>query len=143
MTPGLNWDWRPRSEPLSAQAAVAWGEVARQLHARLQGLPAQQAARLQLTANAQVLLVLGAEADLPWVEGIQYAAPDPVAPQLWLPTHWQPEVSAELLAQALRSRSTASPLLLWHQPRALVPLHRQLPLSPQHLARIAAYWAGH
>lgn len=139
--PGLSWNWQPRAEPVVARAAVAWGNVARRLHARLQQLPAPQAARLQATANAQVLLVLGEEADLPWIEGLQYAAPDPEAPQLWLPTHYQPDVSPALLAQALLARCSSTPLLLWHQPKALIPLHRQLPVSAQHLARIAAYWA--
>jgi hypothetical protein len=138
----LNWVWQPRREPAEPQAAVAWGEAARRLHARLLLLPIEQAVRLHATANRDVLVVAGASPDLPWVDGVEYAATDERAPGLWLPTSWEPEVPIDLLSQALSTRFARSPLLLWREPAAVVPLDRQLPLTPQHLQRIAAYWAG-
>jgi len=141
-TVALTWGWRVRSPSVAAQAVVAWGPVARQLHARLLQMPTEQAVRLQATANAEVLVVLGAETDLPWVDGVQYAAAHEQAPALWLSTRWEPDVAADLLIEALLRHDSRAPLLLWREPRAVIPLDRQLPVTPEHLARIGAYWAG-
>lgn len=138
----LSWTWQARSEPVEPQAAVAWGEVARRLHARLLLLSEAQLLRLQATANRDVLVVCGPFSDLPWVDGVAYAAPDARAPGLWLPTSWEPEVPTDPLNQALAARFPREPLLLWREPPAVVPLDRQLPLNTQHLQRIDAYWAG-
>lgn len=134
------WTWRPRQVPTEPQAAVAWGDAARLLHARLLQLPDEQAARLQATASGEVLVVTGAGVDLPWVDGVAYAAPGDVAPGLWLPTSWEPTAAVDVLGQALAARFKRSPLLLWREPQAVVPLDRLLPVSPDHLLRIAAHW---
>lgn len=140
--PVVDWAWRARPVAAEPQAAVGWGETARRLHERLAALPAEQMARLQATANRDVLVVCGAAEDLPWVDGVDYAASDERAAGLWLPTSWEPEVPLDLLGQALSHTFSRAPLLLWHKPRAVVPLDRQLPLTPQHLQRIAAHWTG-
>lgn len=134
------WAWRSPPVPAEAQAAVAWGDAARRLHARLGLLASDHAARLLATANGDVLVVTGATADLPWVDGVAYAAPSASAPQLWLPTHWAPDVPQDLLGQALTARFKRSPLLVWRAPQAVIPLDRLLAVSPAHLQRIAAYW---
>jgi len=136
----MRWNWRPRREAASPQAAVAWGEAARRLHGRLSLLPAEWGGRLQVTANRDVLVVSGTAGDLPWVDGVEYASTDERAPGLWLPTCWEPDVPTDLLVQALSARFPRSPLLLWRAPQAVLPLDRQLPLTPQHLKRIEAYW---
>lgn len=138
----MGWAWRPRQAPAAPQAAVAWGDVARRLHARLLLIPEEQASRLHATANRDVLLVAGAAADLPWVDGVAYAAMDDRAPGLWLPTSWEPDVPSDLLGQALAKKFSRTPLLLWRDPPAVVPLDRRLPVTAQHLQRINAYWTG-
>lgn len=139
----MGWTWRPRQSPVEPQAAVAWGDVARRLHAKLLLIPDEHAARLQATANRDVLVVAaGVASDLPWVDGVEYAAADERAPGLWLPTSWEPGVPTDLVAYALSAGFSRSPLLLWRDPPAVIPLDRQLPLTPQHLQRIDAYWAG-
>lgn len=140
--PAMAWDWQPRQHPAKPQAAVAWGEVARRLHARLLLNADVADRRLHATAHRDALIVTGAATDLPWVDGIEYACTDERAPGLWLPTHWQPAVPLDLLGQALTKALARSPLLLWHAPRATVPLDRQLPLSAALLQRIANHWAG-
>ncbi|TBV02233.1 bpX5 domain-containing protein [Phytopseudomonas dryadis] len=136
------WTWRPRMVPAEPLAAVAWGAAARRLHARLALMSAEQATRLQATANRDVLVVMGAASDLPWIDGVEYASTDERAPGLWLPTSWEPEMPTDLLSQALSATFARSPLLLWRSPPAAVPLDRQLPVTPQLLQRIEAYWAG-
>lgn len=136
------WAWRPRSTPVEPQAAVAWGDAARLLHARLLLMPVEQASRLQATANRDMLMVSGVASDLPWVEGVAYAATDARAPGLWLPTRWEPEVPIDLVGQALSKAFSRAPLLLWRDPAVVIPLDRQLPVTAQHLQKIDAYWAG-
>ncbi|MBK5301349.1 MULTISPECIES: bpX5 domain-containing protein [Gammaproteobacteria] len=140
-TQAMGWRWQPRRVPAEPQAAVAWGEAARRLHARLLLIPEEQAARLQVTANRDVLVVSGVADDLPWVDGVEYAVADERAPGLWLSTSWEPDVPTDLLGQALSTTFSRSPLLLWRDPPAVIPLDRQLPVTPQHLQRIDAYWA--
>ncbi|WAT25964.1 bpX5 domain-containing protein [Pseudomonas sp. GXZC] len=134
------WRWRSRQAPAEAQAAVAWGDAARRMLGRLALLEAEHAARLHATANAEVLVVTGATADLPWVDGVAYAAPSASAPHLWLPTSWEPDVPQDLLGQAFSARFKRSPLLVWREPAAVIPLDRLLVVSPDHLQRIADYW---
>lgn len=138
----FDWHWRRHPDPGAPRAVVAWGAAAPRLHARLLALSAERQAPLLATASRDVLVATGEADDLPWVDGAAYAAPCPDAPSLWLPTLWQPDVPCDLLAQALHRRHTRQPLLLWHQPAALVPLDRQLPVSQAHLERIAAHWQG-
>lgn len=137
----MAWGWRPRLTPAEPQAAVAWGEAAQRLHARLALIEAEQTRRLRATANRQVLVVTGATADLPWVEGVEYACTDLHAPGLWLPTSWEPDVPVDLLVQALATAFARSPVLLWHTPKAAVPLDRLLPLNTALLQRIETWWA--
>ncbi|MFJ2465194.1 hypothetical protein [Pseudomonas sp. NPDC087615] len=138
----MSWAWQSRCTPVRPQAAVAWGDVARRLHARLLSIPEEQAGRLQATANRDVLVVTGVATDLPWVDGVAYAAMDDRAPGLWLPTSWEPDRPTDLLGLALSNRFARAPLLLWREPAAVVPLDRLLPVTAQHLQRIDAYWAG-
>ncbi|GAB7529093.1 hypothetical protein PS3A_15020 [Pseudomonas sp. 3A(2025)] len=120
---------------------MAWGEAAQRLHARLALIEGEQASRLRATAHRQVLVVTGAAADLPWVEGVEYACIDPQAPGLWLPTSWAPDVPVDWLEQALATAFGRSPVLLWHAPKAAVPLDRLLPLNAALLQRIETCWA--
>lgn len=138
------WQWQVREQPLAPRAAVCWGEVAQRMHSRLALLTAAQRKGLDATAGDGLLVVLGATGDLPWVDGVEYAAPDPMAPGLWLPTRWQPDISGELLLQALSVRVSRQPVLLWRQPARIIPLDRQLPLSLEHhLAQIRQLWGHH
>lgn len=136
------WRWQPRAQALEPRAAVAWGEAAQRLHARLLALPAEQLTGLQATAAADLLVVIGDASALPWVDGIDYAAPCELAPELWLPTRLSPDAPLDLLARALAKRHGRTPLLLWPEPARTVPLDRQLPLSEGHLARILDHWQG-
>jgi hypothetical protein len=138
------WRWQPRVQPLEPGAAVAWGEAAGRLLARLKALPETTLRKLQATAGEQVLIVTGLADDLPWVEGIEYAAQATQAPDLWLPVLWQPDVCPQLLRQALAARYPRLPLLLWPAPGRVVPLDRLLPLSlAHHLGLIEQQWSRH
>lgn len=141
-TVAIDWAWRPRREPRPPQAAVAWGEVAARLYARLVRMTEDQTSRLHATTNRDVLIVTGTADDLPWVEGVEYGCTEPAAPGLWLPTSWEPDAPLDLMAQALLHRFARAPLLLWHAPSAVVPLDRSLPVTGGLLQRIQDEWAG-
>jgi len=52
----------------------------------------------------------------------------------------QPDVPADLLARSLQRLHPREPMLLWPDPAAVVPLDRQLRVTPQLLERIARRW---
>ncbi|KPC53759.1 hypothetical protein WG78_07945 [Amantichitinum ursilacus] len=137
-----NWTWRAATQPATPAAAVGWGDTALALHARLLALSAEHQSRLHMTAGPEVLVVLGVEGDLPWISGVAYAAPSPLAPALWLPTAYEPTMAHDLLAQALAHRYGAGSYLLWHAPALAMPLQRQVPVSPSQLAHFAAQRQG-
>ena len=149
MTPyGLPpWQWRARTAPVAAMAAVAWGDAAARLHAQLSRqyshIVGLVPGRWSATASRDVLVLQGEPASLPWVDGVAYAAPCDCAPALWLPTLWEPDLPGDLVARALHRLHGRQPLLLWREPLAVVPLDRLLPVTPALLARFAAYWHGH
>lgn len=137
----LGWSWRPRDPVPEPGAAIAWGDAAAQMLARLAELPGPRRARLHATAAPDALVVLGASADLPWVDGADYAAAS-ADPALWLPTRWQPDLPLDLMSLALQGRHGRKPVLLWRTPAACIPLDRQLPVNTELLERIDALWRG-
>jgi hypothetical protein len=140
VTGSVAWRWREDPSPPEPQAAVAWHAASRSLHARLAELSEATQARLLVSASRDVLVVTGAAEDLPWVPGIAYATRCAEAPTLWRPTVMQPDVPETLLARSLHKRHGREPLLLWAEPLAVVPLDRQLRVTPALLARIAERW---
>jgi len=118
----MTWGWRPSTAERKAAAAVAWGDVATSLHARIATFSAAEQERLQATASRHGLIICGEESALPWVEGVGYAAPCLQAPGLWVSTLEEPDVPADLLHMALVRRCEPGPLLLWRRPLILLSL---------------------
>jgi hypothetical protein len=141
-TPRLDWGWRHCADPSEAQAALAWNEAAPRLLRRLRQVAPETQARMAITATRDVLVVCGLATELPWVEGVAYAAPCAGAAGLWLPTLHEPEVPVELLARALHDRHRRAPLLLWPRPQAVIPLDRQRPATAAQLDLIEQRWSG-
>ncbi len=142
MTVMRAWNWREWPEALPAQAVLAWGEAATQLLVRVAAMPVEQQARFRITASLDAVMLIGAENELPWVANAGYAAPHPDAPEIWLPTLWQPDVPGDLLARALVREFQRQPLLLWRSPAVVMPLDRALPVSVAVLARVNACKSG-
>jgi hypothetical protein len=135
----IPWQWRPASDVGAPRAAVGHGTASARLLARLAALPQARRAPLAVTGTADWLIVLGPADDLPWVEGVRYAAPSATSPALWLPTHLEPTAPTDLLWRALEARHRRAPLLLWPDPAAVLPLDRQLPVDDGVLATLAAH----
>jgi len=132
----MNWTWELATEPNEPQAAIGIGATWKLLLDRLLALPDPQRAPLTVTANGDMLAVIGAPNHLPWAPGVRYAAPCMEAPALWLPTTHRPSVPADLLARAILRLHDRSPILLWPDPSWIIPLDRQLPVTEALLKRI-------
>lgn len=125
--------WIARAEPLPPCAAVATGETAARLAQRLlDGPPAP----LEGVAGPDLLVVLGAADALPWVDGVTYLGRAPDAPDLLLPTHRRPSISARLLAEALRARhpALAPPLAVLPDAGRVLSVAAARPISAGRLA---------
>jgi hypothetical protein len=134
----MSLDWRDDDAPPEARGVVGVGHAARRL---LEALPEDAAARgLEVAASVELLVVTGALADLPWVDGAIYVAPRPEAPGLWLPTTERPREPLDLVLRAAQARPAPLPLLMLRAPAMLVPLARLRAASPTLLAQVAARW---
>ncbi len=70
-----------------------------------------------------LLVILGEEKWLPWVDGVVYLGHDPQSPSLFVPTNLEPSVPAALLERSLAlARKQRGPCALLLDPPALVPL---------------------
>jgi hypothetical protein len=120
--------WRPRATPLIASAVLARGPAAARLIDKLLAEPARLSGLEGVSARGIVVL-LGVEATLPWVDGVRYFGRDSAAPFLYLPTALEPDVPTHLLGGAL------PPALVLLDPEAneLVPLEAALPVDAERL----------
>lgn len=98
MTPTL----RPRTEALAPRAVVGEGVVARALANRLLQCPAEHLRQLRVVVTPELLVALGPEDALPWVDGVRYLGCEAGTPGLLLPTTREATVAAMLLERALR-----------------------------------------
>ncbi len=115
---------------LEPAGLVAAGRIARQLLAHLQTIDEQKLRQLSIVATRDLLVLIGANDLLPWLDGVRYCAPDPAARDLWLPTHLMPRLPADLLQTNLASRLNRKPVLLWNDPEHILPLDKPLSLTP-------------
>lgn len=140
-SPGhLAWQWRALPEARVPAAALAFGQAARRLLTRLARTEVERRQDWTVSAAADVLVVFAAAAQLPWAEGVRYAAPHPDARGLWLPTNEEPDAPVDLLMTALSRSTGRTPLLLWPDPSRVMPLDRQLAASDEVLQSIAERW---
>ncbi|WP_380282059.1 hypothetical protein [Kitasatospora purpeofusca] len=95
--PAVALRWERREPPLTAAAVLAVGDAVPALAAATRARLAD-GARLGVLADDTALLVLGAEADLPWSDGARYLGRDG---DLLVPTTARPWPAAALWRTAL------------------------------------------
>src|SRR5258708_28670580 len=81
--------WTPRQTPLLPVAVAARGDAALRLARRLLLLDGQSLTRLKGVAGDGLILIKGAEGDLPRVEGVPSLGIASQAPALLLPSTYQ------------------------------------------------------
>ena len=132
--------WRPRPNPLEPAGVAARGMAARALARRLLARGDEELARLRGVAGPELLIALGAAADLPWVDGVSYLGREAGAPLLLLPTTREPAVHPQLLERALLARARElpglePPLAVLLAPDLLVSTAAARPIDRQVLER--------
>jgi hypothetical protein len=114
--------WRPRFTPLVPLAVAARGRAATTLARRLLTDP-DSLSQYKAVAASGLLVVLGEETRLPWVDGVVYLGHESHCPSLLFPTNLEPSVPAALLERALAvARHQNGPVALLLDPPAIVPL---------------------
>lgn len=124
------FQWQPRTIPLRPTALVAIGPVAYALATKLLSRP-DALPRLRGVAGPELLAIVGDEAVLPWVDGVQYLGHDADAPSLLLPTQLIPSVPVGLVERALQRTypSVRPPLAVLPQSQRLVSLVAARPID--------------
>jgi hypothetical protein len=122
--------WERRAEALAPAGMVTRGELTRQLLGRLVAASEAELARLSVVATRDLLVLIGASDELPWIDGARYCAPEPLVPSLWLPTTMVPAMPLDLVRRSAAPRVGTQSVLLWNEPELLLPLHEQRSLTP-------------
>lgn len=112
--------WRPRFTPLVSVGVAARGTAATSLAHRLLREP-DSLSQYKAVGAPGLLVILGEEKQLPWVDGVVYLGHEPQSPSLLFPTNLEPSVPVALLERAL-AHQHHGPCALLLDPPSIVPL---------------------
>ena len=114
--------WQPRFTPLVSVGVAARGKAATSLAHRLLRDP-DSLSHYKAVGAPGLLVILGEENRLPWVDGVVYLGHDPESPTLLFPTNLEPSVPAALLERSLAAvHNQRGPCALLLDPPSIVPL---------------------
>lgn len=114
--------WYQRPMALIPAGLVLSKELVPAFVSQLGRYEPKQLSLLSIVATRDLVVVLGANDALPWIDGARYCAPDLEARNLWTPTNMVPALPTDLVQTNLIERAGSSPVLLWHAPEQLLPL---------------------
>jgi len=127
--------WRPRFTPLVPVGVAARGRAATSLANRLLRDP-ESLSHYKGVAAPGLLVVLGEEKWLPWVDGVVYLGHDSQSPSLLFPTNLAPSVPAALLQLSLAVvHHQTGPCALLFDPPAIVPLSEARTIAQESLSK--------
>jgi hypothetical protein len=128
--------WRPRSAPLAPIGAAARGAAATRLAHRLLREPVDVLSQLKGVGGPGILVILGAEGLLPWVDMVVYLGRDRECPSVLLPTTFEPSVPLSLLERSLTARfASMVPCALLLDPHSIIPVTAARPLARKTLLK--------
>lgn len=128
--------WHSRLAPLSPLAVAAQGNVATSLAHRLLKESDDVLTRFKGVSGDGLLVILGPEELLPWVDRVIYLGRDHLAPSLLLPTNLEPSVPLSLFERSLTERySDVIPCALLLDPLSIVPLTEARPIARKSLIK--------
>ena len=115
--------WRPRFTPLVSVGVAARGPAATSLAHRLLRDP-DSLSHYKAVGAPGLLVILGEEKRLPWVDGVVYLGHDPESSSsLLFPTNVEPSVPVALLERSLAVvHNQRGPCALLLDPPSIVPL---------------------
>ncbi len=127
--------WRPRFTPLVPVGAVAQGSAATRLAHRLLQAP-DDLPRFKGVSAPGLLVILGEEELLPWVNEVIYLGRDPQSPSLLVPTNLEPSVPLSLLERSITANHAGiAPCAVLANPPAIIPLVDARPLAQKSLLK--------
>jgi len=130
--------WRPRFTPLVPVGVAARGTAATSLAHRLLR-DSDSLSHYKAVGAPGLLVVLGEEKRLPWVDGVVYLGHDPESPSLLLPTNIEPSVPSALIGRSLAVvHKQRGPCALLLDPPSIVPLSEARTLARASLIK----WLG-
>lgn len=126
--------WKLRNQPLAPEAVLATGGAARRL---VRSLLTREPESLKSIAGVHAAdAVFFAGVDLPWSDGAVYLAKSPNAASLYLSTTYTPNVPADWLEQAVRTRfNLTGPFAIDSASNTILSLANLRPLDRQSLER--------
>jgi hypothetical protein len=132
--PQIQTRWRARATALAPLAVAACGAAAVAFAHRLLALDDESLAKLKGVAGARLLIALGEEELLVWVDGVTYLGRDEAAPSLLLPTTLEPDVPPALFERALLKRlNQAAPIAVLPAHQMVTSVSSARPISRQTL----------
>lgn len=122
--PRIELDPRPVGETLAIDGAIAMGDAASRMLARLRACDDGDLAKLRGVIGDGIVVVLGAADALPWVDGVRYIARAPDEPNLLLPTGVGTRLAPQIVLRALLDKTPGlkPPLVLVPESRQIVSL---------------------
>ena len=129
--------WQRREPPLAAQAVVAQGPAAVALARRVLAEPTSLA-NMRCVAASQLLCLLAARENLPWVDNVQYLAPIPESPAIWIPTTLTATISGQAIARILAREQKSLPVALLPSPKLGFSLANAREVTPEMMQQ----WLG-
>ncbi len=125
--------WAFREPPLEPCAVAACDEACAALIQRLTRCDDEHLARLRGVRGAGIIVVLGAAADLPWVEAATWLGADLDAPNLLVPTTLRPDLPRSWLARRIEVLSGSGGAVALLPAGWVVPLHTARPVHRSRL----------
>lgn len=114
--------WQPRFTPLVPVGVAARGISATRLANRLLRDP-DSLSHYKAVGAPGLLVILGEETQLPWVDGVVYLGHDSQSPSLLFPTNLEPSVPAALLERSLAAvHNQTGPVALLLDPPSIIQL---------------------
>lgn len=128
--------WHARSTPLSPIGVAAQGPAATRLAHRLLQEPAEVLTQFKGVSGPGLLVILGPEEMLPWVNQVVYLGRDHESPTLLLPTTLKPSVPLSLLERSLGGHHAGvAPCALLLDPLSIIPLTEARPIARSSLLK--------
>lgn len=125
----MDWHWIKQVNNQDINALIVFDQSIHNLIQRLSRETDESLGKFLIVSNPQFLILFADGAELPWVKGAAYITQNKILPDIWLPTLWQPSVPIDLIYSAITQKINRSPVLLWNDPKLIIPLDKQFPLT--------------
>lgn len=129
----MKWNWKKNGIAVEPQGVIGFGNTRKKLAERLLIESEESLSAIYAVSADECLIVFGNSSWLPWVPNINYICRSTEIPDLWLPTVSIPDIPHSLLLQKIQNDTDKTSVLIWPEPKLIIPLHRQYLLSHKHL----------